>query len=99
MQGLCTVAYERQEKLAQYRIFLEPVFGKYLVYPSQLLLNDATAADVQVSDLRVAHLAGRQAYAFAKGNQRCVRTGFEQTIESWGVRSVNCVSSGIRIEC
>jgi hypothetical protein len=50
----------------------------------QGLLDDPAGPDVEVSDLGIAHLAGRQADIRAGGSQQGVRTGLPQAVEGRG---------------
>src|SRR5436190_10709030 len=51
------------------------------VDPLQVLVEHAAGADRQVADLRVAHLAGRQADRLARGLQRRVRALGPEPVE------------------
>ena len=59
----------------------ERSIARRTVHALQVLVEDATAADRQVADLRVAHLPGRQSDRLAGGLERRVRELRPQTVE------------------
>ncbi len=63
----------------------ERAVGDGLVDAHQVLLDDGAGAEVEVADLRVAHLPGRQADGLAAGGQGRRVVGLPQLVEDGGV--------------
>ena len=52
----------------------------------QILHHHAPGTDIEVPDLRIAHLPNRQANILAGGLQESMRAGRPKRIETWGFR-------------
>ncbi|MPN51856.1 hypothetical protein SDC9_199506 [bioreactor metagenome] len=66
MEGLFFV-FSFLAGLVKHRISIKVAFPDRLVNSGQLLVNNAAGAYVEVTYLRIAHLALRQAHIFAAG--------------------------------
>ena len=74
------------DQVAQRRRFADLAVGDRVGDALQGLLDDTAGPDVEVTDLGIAHLAGRQADILAGGSQQGVRTGLPQAVEGGRAR-------------
>src|SRR6266498_1399440 len=63
-----------------------------LVHTHEVLEEDASRADREVTDLRIPHLAGRESDGLARGGERRVRIGAPEAVEVRRVRELDGVS-------
>ena len=78
------------------RVLGQRAVGHGRAEPHQVLRHDAPGAEVQVADLGVAHLAGRQADVVAGGGDAGVRPAPQQAVEHGRGRPVDGVAGAGR---
>src|SRR6266550_397604 len=75
----------------QHWILLQIAALDSLADADDVLFDDASRANVQMSDFGVAHLAGRESHGLAGSFERCPRRFAIQPVETRRLRLGNCV--------
>ena len=87
-----------QERRAGSRVLVKRAVRDRGVDARQILEHRATGAEIQMSDLAVAHLAGGQADGFSRRLERCVRPLSDESAPVRHVRLRDCVVRGSRAD-
>ena len=66
-------------------VFRQLIIANCLINTGEILVNDAARAQVEMADLRVSHLAFRQAHVFTAGGQGGMRVSFVKVVMKGGL--------------